>query len=340
MKIIKQAAQLLDTTGMTEYQIIEKVGRTCYKSEDKITDDSATKFVASLVKSGHHAMIEFGFIYLRLTDLDFYKWFMMNKPDFIHSMTEYVVGSFRAFFDWFAGLLKPIDDGGWTFSHDDPMEEMFDLLDCLSKKYPEVFGALADEVFTEYIDDQYLSEEFDPDDIEWPFKLMNREDFFNSIPEPLKSTSMIKCITPHIAMFTTNRAVTHELVRHRLCSFAQESTRYCNYNKGKFGGELTIIAPAFPEGSAAYSVWLDSMNHAEQAYLTLINEHDATPQDARGVLPHDVKADIWVCAFEDEWQHMLDLRYHGYTGAPHPQIKEMFGLAYPQLVDASEGRLK
>ena len=339
MKIIKQEAHLLDTTGMSEYQVIEKVGRTCYKSEDKITDESAVKFVTSLVKSGHHAMIEFGFIYLKITDIMFWEWFVSNCPDFIHHMNEYVSGSFRAFYDWYAGLLKPVEDGGWVFSHEDPIEEMLDLLDCISRQYPEVFSELANKVFDEYGDDGYLSEELDPNTITYPFKMMDRDSFFADIPEVYKTNGASKMVTPHIVMFRTNRGVSHEMVRHRPCSFAQESTRYCDYNKSKFGGELTVIEPLFEKGTSKYATWHLLTGASELAYQSLIAA-GATPQEARGVLTNDLKTDIWVGAFEDQWQHIINLRYHGTTGAPHPQIKEAVGLAYPQLVEASEGRLK
>ena len=78
MKVIKQSAQLLDRTGLTEYQGVELIGRTCYKSENLMTDESAPKFVTSLAKSGHHAMLEFGFIYMRITDINFWEWFVVN----------------------------------------------------------------------------------------------------------------------------------------------------------------------------------------------------------------------------------------------------------------------
>jgi hypothetical protein len=336
MKIIPQAAYYLDTTGMSQYQIIERVGRTCYKSEDKITDGSANKFVASLAKSGHHAMIEFGYIFLKITDIDFCEWFIYNKPDFIRLMSGYVVGNMRAFYDWYNAYLT----GKIMFRGDDPIEEFTDLLHMLSLKYPEVYGNLYvefHETFEKSFDD---SDTPNPDDVTYPFILMDREEFyqdFNSGNGNINGN--LKYITPHIVKFTTNRAISHEVVRHRVCSFAQESTRYCNYVKGKFGGELTVIEPMFKEGTGLYATWFTATCASEAAYFSLV-ENGATPQEARGVLTNDLKTDIWVGAFEDEWQHILNLRYHGTTGAPHPQIKELMGIAYPQLVKASEGRLK
>ncbi len=336
MKIIKQNAELLDTTGMTPYQIIERVGRTCYKSEDKITDDSATKFVASLVKSGHHAMIEFGYIFLKITDIDFCEWFIYNKPDFIRLIGGYVVGNMRAFYDWYNAYLA----GKIMFRSDDPIEEVTDLLHMLSLKYPEVYGDLYAEFHEAFEKSFNDSDAPNPDDVTYPFILMNQDEFYQDFNSGRGNINgNLKYIKFHIMKFTTNRSISHEIVRHRVCSFAQESTRYCNYTKGKFGGELTVIEPMFQEGTGLYATWFTSTCASEAAYFSLV-ENGATPQEARGVLTNDLKTDIWVGAFEDEWQHILNLRYHGTTGAPHPQIKELMGIAYPQLITASEGCLR
>lgn len=336
MKIVKQEAHLLDTIDMTQYQVIEKVGRTCYKSEDKITDDSAKKFVASLVKSGHHAMIEFGYIYLKITDIDFFEWFETAKNDRIHMIGEYVVGNMRTFYDWFKTLLE----GAWIFNEESPQSEFIDLLHMLSIKYPEVYKDLYDQIhekFEFWYDD---SDAPSPDEVDYPFIIMKPEEFYKDFDQSGYIPALKKYITPHIVMFTTNRAIAMELCRHRDCvSFAMESTRYCNYSKGKFGSEITVIEPMFEPGSDKYQIWYDGCLRDEEDYFKLLNL-GATPQEARGKLPNDLKADLWMGTFEYEWQHIINLRFHGTTGAPHPQCKELIGLLYPQLIEVSEGRLK
>ena len=123
--------------------------------------------------------------------------------------------------------------------------------------------------------------------------------------------------------FTVDRGVSHELVRHRLASFAQESTRYCNYSKDKFGRELTFIKPCFfEEGTAKYSAWVDAMKLAESFYLSMI-DYGATPQEARSVLPNSLKTEVVMTANIREWRHILNLRAAGVTGAPHPQMLEV-----------------
>ena len=124
-------------------------------------------------------------------------------------------------------------------------------------------------------------------------------------------------------LFTVDRGVTHELVRHRIMSFAQESTRYCNYANGKFGGEITVIKPLFwKEGSVEYDRWLRDIKTAEHAYMKLL-EGGATPQEARSVLPNSTKADIVLTGNYREWRHFLWLRAADKTGPAHPQMKEV-----------------
>ena len=335
MKIIKQEAHLLDTTGMSQYQVIEKAGRTCYKSENKITEDSAAKFVASLVKSGHHAMIEFGYIFMKITDIDFLEFFQATKPHFIHMVGEYAVGNFRTVYNWYKEWL----DGEWMISMD-YFDGFMDLIWALSVKYPEVFKDLYDKIHEKFEPEYDDSETNDPDEITNPFKLFNtQEDFIHDYVTQDNFKSYLMNLIPHIVMFTTGRAISHEMVRHRPCSFAQESTRYCNYTKGKFGGEISVIEPLFEPDSEKYKIYMDSCMRAEADYFNLINL-GATAQEARDILPTDLKTDIWVGAFENEWQHIINLRYHGTTGAPHPKMKNLMAIAYPQLVEASDGRIK
>ena len=117
-----------------------------------------------------------------------------------------------------------------------------------------------------------------------------------------------------------DRGVTHELVRHRLCSFSQESTRYANYSKEKFGNEITVIRPFFFEpGSERYREWETAMHSCERAYLTLLAA-GAKAQEARSVLPNSLKTDIVVTANIREWRHIFKLRC---SKASHPQMRQV-----------------
>lgn len=117
-----------------------------------------------------------------------------------------------------------------------------------------------------------------------------------------------------------DRGVTHEIVRHRIASYSQESTRYCNYSKSKFGNELTFIKPCFwAEDSVAYSLWIKQMQSAETCYLTLI-EAGATPEQARSILPNSLKTEIVVTMNLREWRHFFQLRA---AERAHPQMREI-----------------
>lgn len=117
--------------------------------------------------------------------------------------------------------------------------------------------------------------------------------------------------------FISNRGFTHELVRHRVASFAQESTRWCNYSQDKFGGELTFIRPLWTKsedrqkGSKSKIVtvagWLKDMESLEMAYLYALRD-GLSPQEARGFLPNDLKAEIVITANLREWRHIFKLR--------------------------------
>lgn len=130
--------------------------------------------------------------------------------------------------------------------------------------------------------------------------------------------------------FTVDRGVSHEIVRHRLASFAQESTRYCNYSKDKYGNEITVIKPCFlDEDTENYRIWKESCEAAEKAYFAML-DNDATPQEARSVLPNSLKTEICMTANLREWRHFFKLRAAGETGKPHPQMLEV---AVPLLAD-------
>lgn len=119
-----------------------------------------------------------------------------------------------------------------------------------------------------------------------------------------------------------DRGVSHEIVRHRIASYSQESTRYCNYQKNKFGNELTFIKPIFwREGTKEYEIWYSVMQEIENKYMLLI-EQGASPQEARSILPNSLKTEIIVTMNLREWRHFFRLRT---SAAAHPQMREIAG---------------
>ena len=161
--------------------------------------------------------------------------------------------------------------------------------------------------------------------------------------------------------FTCDRGISHELVRHRVFSFAQESTRYCNYSKGKFGSEITYILPTFLKSQIepgqynfdsksfkAYTgdtvIDLDENSNrvrfiwqclsAEMAYKDML-DNSLSPQEARSILPNCLKTEVVMTGFLDDWKHFFDLRLKGTTGKPHPDMENLASKAYAVLTDAS-----
>lgn len=127
--------------------------------------------------------------------------------------------------------------------------------------------------------------------------------------------------------FICDRGVSHEIVRHRLAAYCQESTRYCNYWKDQFGSEITVIKPFYlDESTPAYAAWKRACEAAEQAYFDML-DWGCSPQEARAVLPNSLKTEIIMTANIREWRHFFKLRC---STAAHPQIRE---IAVPLLTE-------
>lgn len=270
MRVVKQEVkEVLEVPSSREETLkhIEKVGRICYQSEDKITADSAEPFCKKLVKSGHMAMIEMSWTVLKL-DVEHEDELCMI-PKFMKAEYNSEDGSYFIAGNWRAWIE--------TLKEFSPLTEM------------EIFEAMP-----QYIVDVY-------DGFGFCVELVEGDD----IPENMRA---------YTAILKTDRAVTHELVRHRPASFAQESQRYCAYRKN-----VEFIEPYFLQddfGShkwdAQYSLWERSCFEAEKAYKQLLNKEDVlmgvTPQAARAVLPNCVATEIAVTADIAEWNHIFSLR--------------------------------
>ena len=128
--------------------------------------------------------------------------------------------------------------------------------------------------------------------------------------------------------FICDRGVSHEIVRHRLASYCQESTRYCNYSKDGFGGEITVIKPCYlTEGTPGWDIWRDACKCAEDAYFDLLN-FGCSPQEARAVLPNSLKTEVVMTANLREWRHFFNLRT---APAAHPQMREVANILLNQM---------
>lgn len=301
MNFVKANAQILKA-DTHPYKMVELAGRTCYKSEDKITDVSCYEFVQKMVERKHMAMLEHGTVILYCGGVS-PKWFESN---FVKMADDNVlVGNLRSFYESLECL---------SMSGDKQSVEIGQLAyNCLFEAFPEVFGQL--EGYSKGSHDNRMS-------------IMSQEDY--------KRNGHSLHLLRHTVVFTCDRGVSHELVRHRIASFAQESTRFCNYGKND---QINVIVPYEFEGNRdMIELWKQSCETAERTYLELVKK-GVQPQWARSVLPNSLKTEVVVTADEEEWKHILDLRLHGTTGNPHPQMKEVMSIAYPLLVEESDGRL-
>lgn len=235
------------------YQHIEKCGRTCYHSSDKITPKSAKPFVDRMIKSNHTAMLEHGVVYLNIT-VDNDRWKYESNP-YSKANGQYVTTNFRV-----------IIENHW--------EE----------------------------DLQYICE-----------------------PTEHHEKRYTLCCTTALHCYK-------DLTRHRTMSFAIESTRYCNYLKEKFGKCLVFINPTWMPKATRIQKWLfkSYLWITEKIYLQLV-KRGWQAQQAAEVLPQCVKGDMIITGFEDDWKHLLNLRYYGTTGAPHPMVKELATLMKEEL---------
>lgn len=295
---------------------IELVARTCYKSEDLITEDSCVKMVNNLIQRQHYAMLEHATLVLNVDGNSFndalrlvnhlekglklrkdYKTFK-SYLNFTDYNAYYIIsGNIRAWLEFLNECVEAIGKIPLFFKKYLEQNKTDDNLVLFKSFYQENGGMFV-----------YPEEEIWCCQIKDTSKLSIRERLIHE-------TLSVK--------FTVDRGVTHELVRMRDCSFAQESTRYCNYSKGKFGNEITVIKPCFwNEDTEVFNEWKMGCEESEKSYFILLNE-GATPQEARDVLPTSVKADIIMTTNIREWVHILELRALGTTGKPHPQMEEV-----------------
>lgn len=276
MKVINQS--FLEIEEKRLFQKIELCGRVCYKSEDKITETSAVNFVKKICVNNHGSVLEhFSFVFK--LDKEYFKILKnANLLFFEYTDISFPLVSFnlRAFLNY--------------YNVNNNFEVLLPIIDFLSKKYNDLF--------------------LKPTKDFKPFKLELIEDFssLTQAERDVHQRITIKLIT--------DRGVTHELVRHRLASYSQESTRYCNYGKEKFGNEITVIRPTgiTPE---AYDIWYQAMLNAEKSYFKMM-ELTSSPQLCRSVLPNSLKTEIVVTCSLKEWKLIFDLRC---AVQAHPDIR-------------------
>lgn len=297
MKIIKPSVEFFGAVP-TDYEntlkFIEMAGRTCYKSEDKITPDSAEGFVKRLIKAGHLAMVEHSNFVVRTYVSDDYEEYILNSV--VGSVGKYLNVVVDGDYLYVGGSLT-----AWAQRCSLAYKEKFDPA-FMTINVPFMSGAYSDLFDADYLPYVDLGDFYD----DWQVCP------HDEVPKELHRYS---------AKFICDRGVSHELVRHRPCSFAQESTRYVNYA----GKDMEFIEPAGFEGWGAPAKHLfECFNaFAQTTYETLISEEELKPQQARAVLPNALKTEIVVTADAAEWMHIKKLRT---AAAAHPDIQRVMNM--------------
>lgn len=273
MRLIKPSFEILEQKPGLDglLQHIERCGRTCYKSEDKITEDSAEKFVNMLVNRGHTAMVEHGTVYLTLGMPDRWAYFKYCTNKYSEAISE-----------------GEAEKGTWVG----------------------------------YVTTNY--------------RVLLQNDWLDDLQYLTEPTKHIRKVT---VKFVCDRGVSHEFVRHRVFSFAQESTRYCNYSKDKFGKECTFIIPTWfdkymnddysdyhtldwqagLDSSCAETNWLYAMLFAEKSYFSSL-ENGMIAQQARAILPNSLKTELIMTGTIKQWEGFFKLRD---AKDAHPQAREL-----------------
>jgi len=271
---------------------LESCGRICYKSEDLITEESAVPFVKKIAAHGHNSVLEMAVATYQIScGPEEEQAFQACQPKFfICDVIEnglLVTGSIRAFRE--------------LYNHHADNLVVSTLVRDLAEKYPFLFEGV-------FVPEKALA----PSEAVHVSKLKLQQ------VEDLAADLLVRHRFVGVK-FVVNRAVTHELVRHRPCSFLQESQRYCRYSQDKFGNQVTFIRPVFfGEETNEFALWKQAMEKTEKLYLRLLET--STPQAARTVLPNSCKTEIITYCNLAEWKHIFSLRT---SPAAEPSMREI-----------------
>ncbi|MFA6593767.1 MAG: FAD-dependent thymidylate synthase [Candidatus Buchananbacteria bacterium] len=290
--------EMLDATGqpIDQLKLVELAGRTCYKSQDKITADSAERFVKALIKSGHEAMIEFSwltFTFNKKTFPDAWKWLLEVLKSEAHIIVTEKEGCFRVSgnFRSFRDLSKRIP---YSFSY----PEQQAIYKHLIEHYPGILEGLI------HIDCETGG--FCRDGQGKYYSFYNFGDWQPTDQEMIKHYFAA-------ARFVGSRAFTHQLVRHRKSSLAQESQRYCD-ESGFMDNEYFILPPSIEEAGLGelYLTQLQEINAMHQKLLGLMEQAGLKgkklKEDARFLLPNAVKSEICMAGNLEQWFRVFNLR--------------------------------
>jgi thymidylate synthase (FAD) len=293
MKIIDPYFQIQDDLDRKGLAVrLEECGRICYKSEELITEGSALPFVKKIAAHGHNSVMEMAVVTLHVQCSSAQiAALMLCQPKFLildqRDDGLLITGSIRSFRELYMRCAN--------------IQIVNTLTSFLGSRHPYLFDGVWNAQNAWEEETALPVKKLTLDEVEQlPVALMLRHRYIG-------------------VKFVVNRAVTHEIVRHRPCSFLQESQRYCRYSQDKFDNQVTFIRPMFyKEDTEEYRLWVQAMMETEKIYLKLLET--STPQAARTVLPNSCKTEIIVYCNLEEWRHIFRLRT---SNAAEPSMREI-----------------
>ncbi|MCM1222627.1 MAG: FAD-dependent thymidylate synthase [Lachnospiraceae bacterium] len=351
MRFVKASYEILnipepdDKMGL--YKFLERIGRVCYKSEDKITDESCIKFLQNIRNRKHWAMLEHYIFTMTICEEDYYD--ICNLLEEINEDNSDLAEKIRFIHVTRWDGCPEDDDRKFLVSGSATAFNYLWGCNMFNQGGVHAINRICDWLYAQYPEIMFVPEGVTPVDIkvygpDLGIRFLSRSEL-KSLPVGLRKIHDFMSIKS-----ITDRGVTHEDVRHRPASWAQESTRYCNYG----GNGCAFIIPVWFSDKARDALldfgeypfmvfndkpldpftssewcWIQSMQQDENYYNKLIGE-GWTPQQARSVLPNSVKTEIIMTANFNEWGHYFNMRV---PKSAHPQMRE---LAVPMLVESAE----
>ena len=298
---VEPSAEFVGETN--PYKKLELITRCCYKSTDKITEDSCYAFIEGLIKRKHFAMFEHITMSVELCESEYKHLLELSNTYFSKSAPTKNLWRYVKF-------IKDTDTG-----------RMFVTGSIRAFNESPIYPYISSHILN-YIGELFAYtklNKYSPQKFPSYGKFVTKSDL-SEMPIGLRNQ-----LTYHTAHFITDRGITHEIVRHRNCGFAQESTRYVNYNKSG----ISFIIPSGITDSTSLDIYSKALSTCAESYITMI-DNGVKPQSARSILPNCVKSEIYVTTSSAEWEHIFNLRLFGTTGNPHPDMKKLMALLYPQ----------
>jgi thymidylate synthase (FAD) len=313
MNIIEQFAHIVDPVEGDILRQIESRGRVCYKSEDKITPESATGFVKRAIESGHNTVLEMAVLHL-VVEFNFDEGrddFLLSTPLRFLNVSHYKPRGW-----WGAGdkvwLLITGNVRAFREIPGSSSDTAYGIQKFLASIHPELFQDVVEATVKPYLCKDTLCRFATPEEL---------------MGQPKHTYVCVR--------FVTSRDVTHQLVRYRRASPLQESQRYCNYTANRFGNSVTFIRPCwYVEGSEEYKLWAQQCSDAEEMYFRLAEL--GSSEKARTVLPNSTKSELLIYADLEEWQHIFNQRVSPHAYAPTRELLaplyEEFKVRYKGLI--------